>query len=125
MTVLFDNRYEGEFDDEFFSMVEKVALLSLQYEDFDTDCEISVSFVDNEEIRDINKRFRNIDSATDVLSFPQLTFEEDEIAEVNENDEIINQNNISRFQWLLRQECRTVPLFDGYCIRYIQQLGLH
>lgn len=89
MTVLFDNRYEGEFDDEFFAMVEKVALLSLQYEEFDTDCEISVSFVDNEEIRDINKRFRNIDSATDVLSFPQLTFEEDEIAEVNENDEII------------------------------------
>ena len=89
MTVLFDNRYEGQFDEEFFQMIEKIALLSLEYEDFDTDCEISVSLVDNNEIKDINSRFRNIDSATDVLSFPQLTFEEDEICDVNENDEII------------------------------------
>lgn len=89
MTVLFDNRYEGQFDEEFFQMIEKIALLSLEYEDFDTDCEISVSLVDNNEIKDINSRFRNIDSATDVLSFPQLTFEEDEICDVNENYEII------------------------------------
>lgn len=89
MTVLFDNRYEGQFDEEFFQMIEKIALLSLEYEDFDTDCEISVSLVDNNEIKDINSRFRNIDSATDVLSFPQLTFEEDEVCDVNENDEII------------------------------------
>ena len=89
MTVLFDNRYEGQFDEEFFQMIEKIALLSLEYEDFDTDCEISVSLVDNNEIKDINSRFRNIDSATDVLSFPQLTFEEDEICDVNENAEII------------------------------------
>lgn len=32
--------------------------------------EISVSFVTNLEIREINKNFRNIDRVTDVLSFP-------------------------------------------------------
>ena len=31
--------------------------------------EVSVSFVDNKEIREINREFRNIDSETDVLSF--------------------------------------------------------
>ncbi len=33
--------------------------------------EISVTFVGEEEIRDLNKLFRNIDHITDVLSFPQ------------------------------------------------------
>ena len=43
----------------------------------------------NNEIQKLNKEFRNIDKETDVLSFPQLTFEEGEIADINENDEII------------------------------------
>jgi len=32
--------------------------------------EVSVSFVDNGAIRELNRRFRHIDSSTDVLSFP-------------------------------------------------------
>jgi probable rRNA maturation factor len=32
--------------------------------------EISITFVDNEEIQSLNKTYRNIDKATDVLSFP-------------------------------------------------------
>lgn len=32
---------------------------------------LSVSFVDAEEIRDLNAQFRSVDAATDVLSFPQ------------------------------------------------------
>lgn len=35
------------------------------------DCEISVSFVSEEEIRKLNREFRGIDRVTDVLSFPQ------------------------------------------------------
>lgn len=54
-----------------------------------TDCEISLSLVNDEEIHEINKQFRNIDRPTDVLSFPQLTFEEGEEADVNENGEIV------------------------------------
>ena len=67
----------------------KVAEESLKYENFDPNCEISLSFVTNSEIHKINKQFRNIDRETDVLSFPQLTFEEGEIPEKNENGEII------------------------------------
>ncbi|MCI2061367.1 MAG: rRNA maturation RNase YbeY [Eubacteriaceae bacterium] len=36
------------------------------------DTEVSVTFVGLEEIKEINKEFRNIDSSTDVLSFPQF-----------------------------------------------------
>lgn len=42
--------------------------------------EISLSFVDDEEIRDVNLRFRDKDSKTDVLSFPM--FSEEEIKEI-------------------------------------------
>lgn len=89
MTLLIDNRTNFELTDEIKEMLEKVCLKSLQYEEFNEDCEISLSIVTNEEIHDINKQFRNIDSPTDVLSFPQLTFEEGEEADVNENGEIV------------------------------------
>ncbi len=37
---------------------------------------ISLVFTNDENIRKINNEYRNIDSATDVLSFPQFEFEE-------------------------------------------------
>lgn len=89
MTLLIDNRTDFELTEEIKEMLEKVCLKSLQYEEFNEDCEISLSIVTNDEIHDINKQFRNIDSPTDVLSFPQLTFEEGEEADVNENGEIV------------------------------------
>ena len=39
-------------------------------ENFNDDFEVSVSFVNNEEIHQLNKEYRNIDRPTDVLSFP-------------------------------------------------------
>ena len=87
MTLLIDNRTNFELTDEIKETLERVCLKSLQYEEFNEDCEISLSIVTNDEIHDINKQFRNIDSPTDVLSFPQLTFEEGEEADVNENGE--------------------------------------
>ncbi|MBQ3567997.1 MAG: rRNA maturation RNase YbeY [Anaerotignum sp.] len=89
VNLLIDNRTEELLTPELEEAIRKAAAESLKYEEFDENCEISVSIVDNEEIRQINKQFRNIDRATDVLSFPMLTFEEGEEAEVNENDEII------------------------------------
>ena len=42
----------------------------LTMEQFEGSAEVSVSFVDDQEIRSLNKIYRNKDSATDVLSFP-------------------------------------------------------
>lgn len=89
MTLLIDNRTDFVLTGEMADTLERVCLESLEYEEFETDCEISLSIVTNEEIREINSQFRGIDSATDVLSFPQLTFEEGEEADVNENGEIV------------------------------------
>lgn len=42
----------------------------LEMEEFREPAEISVTFTTNEEIRKLNAQYRNIDSETDVLSFP-------------------------------------------------------
>ena len=39
-------------------------------QDFQNHCEVSVTFTDNEGIRELNKKFREMDKPTDVLSFP-------------------------------------------------------
>lgn len=43
---------------------------TLRYEGFDRDCEVSLTFVDNAQIRLLNREHRGIDKPTDVLSFP-------------------------------------------------------
>lgn len=89
MTILIDNRAGAPFPTELEEAVKKAAECALKYENFEEECEISVSIVDNEEIRQINRQFRQIDRATDVLSFPMLTFAEGEEPERNENGEIL------------------------------------
>ena len=42
----------------------------LLYEDFKEPAEVSVTFVDDERIHSLNKEYRDVDSSTDVLSFP-------------------------------------------------------
>lgn len=42
----------------------------LELEHFEGSAEISVSFVNNQQIHELNKEHRNIDRETDVLSFP-------------------------------------------------------
>ena len=50
----------------------------MKNEECNFDAEISFTFTDNEGIREINRDYRNIDSPTDVLSFPMLEFDDDE-----------------------------------------------
>ena len=52
------------------SIVREAILRTLDYEDFIYDAEVSVTFCDNAYIKKLNKKYRNKDKATDVLSFP-------------------------------------------------------
>lgn len=51
-------------------LVRKCCQAVLVSENFDKSAEVSVSFVDNNEIRRLNKLYRDKDKPTDVLSFP-------------------------------------------------------
>lgn len=71
MEVLIDNRQNKvEIDSEIDKIIREVIDECLDVEGQSKEFEISVSFVDNCEIRKLNKDYRNVDSATDVLSFP-------------------------------------------------------
>ena len=62
-------------------LIETAIKNTLKYERFRKNAELSVTFVDNEEIHTLNREFRDKDRATDVLSFP--LFEADEVFEVD------------------------------------------
>ena len=71
VTYYIDNEQEKiDFIPEYEELVKKAVEGTLEYEGFDNDCEISVTFTDNENIRELNKEYRDIDRETDVLSFP-------------------------------------------------------
>ncbi len=51
-------------------LIKKAILTTLKSENFTAKASVSVTFTDNGQIREKNREFRDIDSATDVLSFP-------------------------------------------------------
>ncbi|MBR3961435.1 MAG: rRNA maturation RNase YbeY [Clostridia bacterium] len=51
-------------------LVRKSCVATLNEENFQNDAEVNVTFVDDAQILKMNKKFRNIDNSTDVLSFP-------------------------------------------------------
>ena len=83
-----------EINDSITEIVEKSITASLKYMEFEYDAEVSVMFVDNDEIHNLNKLHRGIDRATDVLSFPMFEYDEDgniieEYADFSESGELI------------------------------------
>ena len=57
-------------DKELDQLIKNVILECINIEGIDSNVEVSLSFVDNKEIKELNKTYRNIDESTDVLSFP-------------------------------------------------------
>ncbi len=51
-------------------LVRRAVLATLAYEHVTGRAEVSVTFTDDEGIRTLNRRFRQVDAPTDVLSFP-------------------------------------------------------
>lgn len=77
--IYFENSQDKETaDTSLEAQVEAAIAATLDAERVEGDCEVSVTFVDNEEIRELNAQYRGIDSATDVLSFPLEEFEDEE-----------------------------------------------
>lgn len=92
MSVLIDNRQEGiAVDEAMEALVVQVVDKVLSYEECEEDYEISISLVDNEEMRSLNMEYRGIDKETDVLSFPMVEFTDEVFEEEDANDEYIEE----------------------------------
>lgn len=83
MNIFFE---EGQVvTDEILTTMEAAAKYCLELEGIDEKrTEISVTFVDGEEIRELNRDYRDTDKVTDVLSFPQF----DDLNDIPEFGEI-------------------------------------
>lgn len=69
--VNFSNRQrKAVITDDIKKLVISAITASLEVEGFAKNAEINVTFVSDRKIKEINKNFRNINSSTDVLSFP-------------------------------------------------------
>lgn len=73
--IYIDNRQNKiKVSEELKKTIEDVVDYAIREEKVKYDYEISVIFVDNDNIKQINKEQRNIDKVTDVLSFPMLEY---------------------------------------------------
>lgn len=71
MEVYIDNRQNKiDINESIYKVIKAVVRECLIEEKMDLNVEVSVSLVDNQEIRLLNKTYRNVDTETDVLSFP-------------------------------------------------------
>jgi len=78
--IYVDNRQNKlEVTDELIERLTKVIEFALKEEEVDIKCEVSLLFVDNDEIKEINNDTRGINKETDVLSFPMLEYENNKV----------------------------------------------
>ena len=70
MSLLIDFIDETEeVKEEYMSLIREVLEKAAQMENIEDGAEVSVTFVDNERIREINRDYRDKDQPTDVISF--------------------------------------------------------
>ena len=92
MSVLIDNRQEEiKVDEALEAFVVQVVEEVIAYEQCEEEFEVSISFVNNQEMRKLNKEYRNIGKETDVLSFPLVEFIEEELNTEDEDAEYIEE----------------------------------
>ena len=75
MTFYVENETEVEFDFSVEDTVRDVMAAVLDSEDCPFESEINVLLTDNAGIHQFNMQYRQIDRPTDVLSFPNLSYE--------------------------------------------------
>lgn len=69
--IYFSNRQkETELPDGLRTNIRKCCEAALAEEQIEEDAEVSVTVVDNTEIKELNRKHRDKDNVTDVLSFP-------------------------------------------------------
>lgn len=81
--------YQGlEEEDKYNKIAYNVLTVCFKEEDlYDYNIYVSIILSDEEFIKNVNSKYRDIDKVTDVLSFPM--FEKEEINEVKQYDEVL------------------------------------
>lgn len=87
MTLLFEEEGDLQLPLETKELAEEVIEAALDYERCPYEATVSLLLTMNNEIQEMNRNFREIDRATDVLSFPMIAYEEAGTFDFLEEDE--------------------------------------
>lgn len=90
MTILLEKETDISFEIEYETIANEVVQAAIDYVSCPYECEINILLTDNEGICSVNREMRNIDSPTDVLSFPAIDF-------VTEGDFSVTEDDVSLF----------------------------
>lgn len=75
MTVQIECETDIRLFDRFEKVIRRVVRAVLDEEECPYEAQVNVVITDNEAIREVNREYRQIDAATDVLSFPMLEYD--------------------------------------------------
>lgn len=75
MSIYIENELDTDISQEYYDIAKDIIEAAIDFMDCPYECEVNVIFTDNDGIREINKLHRDLDSPTDVLSFPMCSFD--------------------------------------------------
>ena len=75
MSFYLEEEVKVPFSFDYDALAKKVIEFCMDYNKFPYEAEVNLTLTDNDGIHVINKEYRGIDRATDVLSFPMLEYE--------------------------------------------------
>lgn len=90
MTINIEYETDKPLELDYETIIKDVVNESVDYEKCPYEAEVNVILTDNEAIHQINKEHRNVDSATDVLSFPMIEYKEPADFDSLEDDMNVN-----------------------------------
>lgn len=74
MTIRFSDEVEADFPFDAEAVGREVIETALSIEEFPYEAEVDLTLTDDEAIHELNRTYRSIDRATDVLSFPLIEY---------------------------------------------------
>ncbi len=93
MTFYVENEVDADFGFDLEEVAKTVAGKVLESEGCEYPVEIGLTITDDEGIQEMNRSFRGIDSPTDVLSFPNISYEEPGDFSVIDSDQKVDLLN--------------------------------
>mgnify|MGYP002509131458 CR=1 FL=1 len=87
MTFYVENESQAEFPFDVEEVAKLVCEAALQEEGCPYEVQINIVLTDNAGIRELNRECRGIDRETDVLSFPNVDFDEEGVFRIDEDNE--------------------------------------
>lgn len=75
MTISVEEEISADLSFDYEKKAKDVILYTIAHEKFPFEAEVNLLLTDDEGIRQMNKQFRQMDSVTDVLSFPMIDYE--------------------------------------------------